>query len=256
MRRSVPIYPPRRSARCSSLPHLPRRDIKNGLARTTAPGAHRVNCCDARPTRGRQMQSIPRPPGGHHDPCSDPGRQSVRDARSGSEAVSGYSVFAALPCGGGPETPCVEPDAKASCRSPPCDRHWPVRHGPRAGPRSPATSMPQTDPRSARPHRDGGRPPCCHALDCRGRRQGSCTIGCRIVPQAGRAWRFARQPQGPATAHGTRPPAERFSHRAAGRSHDRPRKHPGRSASARVRKLLQAHERRRHPSSNDLPSSP
>ena len=66
------------------------RSFRNGLARTTAPGAHRENCCDARSTRERRMKSIPQPPGGHRDPCSDPGRQSVRDARSGFEAVSGY----------------------------------------------------------------------------------------------------------------------------------------------------------------------
>ena len=65
----------------------------NGLARKTAPGAYRANCSDPRSTRERRMKSIPRPPEGRQDPCSDPGWQSVRDARSGFEAVSGYQAL-------------------------------------------------------------------------------------------------------------------------------------------------------------------
>ncbi len=97
---SGPTYPPRPSAGCaSSLPHLLDRDIGSGLARTTAPGAHRVNRCDTRATGGRPMTSIPRPPGGHHGPCSDPSRQSIRDARSGFEAVTSIQSSLHFPAG-------------------------------------------------------------------------------------------------------------------------------------------------------------
>ena len=127
------------------------------------PGARRVNRCEARPMRERQMKSIPPPQGVHRGPSSDPGRISARDARFGFEAVSGYPVFAALPCGVCPETPGAKPDAKASCRSPPCHRRWSIRHGRRAGPRSPATSMPQTiRGQRARPAIDDA----CHGVLC------------------------------------------------------------------------------------------
>ena len=78
---------------------------RNGLARRAALGARPAKGCGPQSMFGHLPRSSPRPPGGSRSPASGPGRISVRDVRSGFEAVAGNPVFAALPGGDGPETP-------------------------------------------------------------------------------------------------------------------------------------------------------